>query len=364
MMLTKSQIQSQSSVLLTFIVLDAVIMALGIFFPISNYNAIFNGVYSVLLLAYLRNNSGYWIFNILSIVFFYIFSNPKLYVVFDGFTSLLVTGLLILFTTYDFTGRDLRKIRLILLFFFILNLLLCISPSYYFYHKIEGIRRFQGIFRSANLSVSVMTIIGVVVWEIEKRISTPARKKILWLNIIALVILMFATRTRTLLFLLPYWAYQSYHFLDRRLFIFVVILAGAIFGQIIYQSLSTRMNLTGDQSTATRASIYEALIRRILKNYVVIPHGSNEAYIYIQKFTKNPEYSSHNDFLRYIYDWGIYFFFFIAYIIRLIKRNVNCNLEFYLIIVAYTPLALHNLLFLPIAWVPFCLILNIKKKIY
>lgn len=362
MELNQTQTQSQSSVLFTFIVLDAVMMALGVFFPISNYNAIFNGIYSILLLGYLRNNSGYWIFNILSVAFFYIFSNPKVYVVFDAFTTLLVTGLLILFTSYTFTSRDLKKIQNILLAFFIFNLLLCLSPSYYFYHKIEGIRRFQGIFHSANLSVSVMTIIGVVIWEIEKHLFTPARKKILWLNLIGLVILMFATRTRTLLFLLPYWAYQSYRFLDRRLFIFVVIVASAVFGQMIYESISKRMNLAGDQSTATRASIYEALIKRILQNYVVIPHGSNEAYLYIQKFTKNPQYSSHNDFLRYIYDWGIYFFVFLAYIVRLIRHNVRCNLELYLVVVAYAPLALHNLLFLPIAWVPFCLILNLKRK--
>lgn len=335
-------------------------MVLGMFMPISNYNGIFNGIYCILILLFLRNNAGYWLFCIASGIFFYLVSKHSLYGIFDFFTISLVLGCLIIFTQKNIAEKDLKKIQNIYILFYTINLFLLLVPSYY--ASLE--HRFQGIFRTVNLSVSVMSLLGIASWELEKNLNSHTRTKLLIYNFIGLGILIFATRTRTLLFLIPYWLLQTYKFSDKRIFSFILFIAMLIFGQTIYESISDRMNFSGDKSTATRASIYEVLIKRILKNYVVIPHGSNESYLYIQKFTRNPNYSSHNDFLRYLYDWGIYFIVFIGYLIRLFAKNVRLNLEVYLLILAYVPIALHNLLFLPITWIPFCLILHLHPKQY
>ena len=335
-------------------------MALGIFMPISNYNAISNGIYCILILLFLRNNAGYWLFCIASGIFIYHVSKHSLYVIFDFFTISLVLGCLIIFTQKNIAEKDLKKIQNIYILFYTINLFLLLFPSYY--ASVE--HRFQGIFGTVNLSVSVMCILGIATWELEKNIKSHIRTKLLIYNLIGLGILIFATRTRTLLFLIPYWLLQTYKFSDKRFFSFILFIAMLIFGQTIYESISDRMNFSGDKSTATRASLYDALTKRIKTNYGIIPYGSNESYIFIQRFTRNPNYSPHNDFLRYLYDWGIYFIVFTGYIIRLLVRSVRLNLEVYLLIFAYVPIALHNLLFLPITWLPFCLILHLHPKQY
>ncbi len=335
-------------------------MIFGIFFPISNYNGIINGFYTIILLYCLRDKGAFWVFSIGSGIFFYFVSNNLLYVVFDFFTVVSTIGMLIAFFSFSISIDKLKKIQNIFLSFYILNLVMALFPAYY--HLGEGTIRFLGIFRTPNLSVSVMTIIGLAIWEIEKMIKRKPRIKIMIINLIGLIILIFATRTRTVLFIIPYWILQAYNYFNRRMFTFTALVALATFGQIIYESISVRMNFNGDESTATRAIIYDSLIKKILSNHIVIPYGSNESYLFIQKLTHNPKFSSHNDFLRYIYDWGAYFFIFLVYIITLIKKNVKFSFKLALIIIAYAPFALHNLLFLPIVWIPFCLILYTNLK--
>ena len=221
----------------------------------------------------------------------------------------------------------------------------------------------MGIFNACNLSVSTMTICGIVIWEIEKKIKQNRRNKILILNLIGFIILILATRTRTVLFLLPYWLLQCNRYFDKKIFIPTIVILGISFASIIANTLITRMNIEGgDSSSNTRAILYIALIYEILNNYIIIPHGSNEAFFFIKNLTGDSGFSSHNDILRYLYDWGGYFFIFIIYLIINIKKYVKFNLEFNLILLGFSAFALHNMLFLPITWIPLCIIIHLRER--
>lgn len=332
---------------------------MGMLLPISNYNGIISAMFCIPIFIFLYKKGMFLLFTFVSTVFFFLISTNRLYSLIDSFTIIIVMGMIILFGENALSKKELKFTQLSLLVFFCINLFMVLIPSKY--HDFDGEIRFMGLFNACNLSVSIMTICGVAIWEIEKRIKCSPRKKILILNLIGFFILVIATRTRTVLFLLPYWMYQCYESFNRIFFIGGIIIGLGLFGSSIIQSLNERMNLEGDASSATRAAIYLALIDGILDNNVIIPHGSNEAFLFIKEFTDNPDFSSHNDYLRYIYDWGLYFFVFLYYIVYTMKKFLKFNLEFNLILIGYAALALHNMLFLPIAWIPFCIILNMRK---
>ncbi|MDE6811005.1 MAG: hypothetical protein K2J15_01510 [Muribaculaceae bacterium] len=282
-----------------------------------------------------------------------------MYSILDAFTVINVIGLVIVFSEYTLSEEEIDKTQIVLLTFYIVNLCLIPFPSMYAF---GSERRFMGIFYSCNLSVSVMTLCGVAIWEIEKYKYKKPRLKVLLLNLIGFGILIVATRTRTVLFLLPYWLWECSQIFNKKYFIWTLILLGLTISPALFNSLNERMSLEGgDASSMTRALLYLALIKGILGNYIIIPHGSNAAFFFIKQFTGDDGFSAHNDVLRYLYDWGGYFIIFLIYLIRTMRKYCVFNFEMILIFLGFSALLLHNMLFLPITWIPLCLIMNIRE---
>ena len=200
---------------------------------------------------------------------------------------------------------------------------------------------------------------GILCWEAQKYLS-PKKRKILYFNIISFCIILVAAKTRSLFFIIPYFLYQSYRYTNKFWFYTGVIIC-LVIGGIYLNSLFHNLRIKEDGSTITRSFLYKKILAGIYENDVVIPHGSNASNSLAKILTKNMGFSPHNDFLRYLYDWGVYFFVVLIYFVSMVKKRVKINLNMMCILLALASCALHNIMFLPAVWIPFSIILCLNK---
>ena len=133
--------------------------------------------------------------------------------------------------------------------------------------------RYAGLFHAINFSACVFAIVGIAVWEIEK--MRRARPGILLLMIVCFFIYLWATSTRSLLFVLPYWLYQLMAWRKMRPLLVLVLIIGIVSLPRIIDEIFTRLRLEDNESSmATRSILYLQLLSGIVDNYAIIPHGS------------------------------------------------------------------------------------------
>lgn len=219
--------------------------------------------------------------------------------------------------------------------------------------------RYLGIFHGTNLSASVFLMLGIAVWEMEKK--GEGRLKVLLLLVAVTLLYIWASGTRSLLLGLPYWLYQLFsRSMAWILFVFLLV-AGMFYLFEPAELIVEKVRLEKDDSMMTRSVLYLQLWTGILDNYALIPHGSHAGWDMIRAFTADLIYSPHNDFLNFIYDWGAIFYIFCIMAAVRLKRFVRLNLEFGLILLALLSCALHNMLFNVVVWIPFTVILMARR---
>lgn len=224
--------------------------------------------------------------------------------------------------------------------------------------------RYGGLFHAINFSANIFGIIGIALWEVDKLHRRAGFKELLFL-ILTLILYMGACGTRSLLFFIPYWMYQLWMYLQtvkyRKLVLSVVCLVFVAAIHTLLMLLEAKLRFQeGESSMTTRATLYLVLIDEIKNSYFVLPNGVHSAHRLIVDFTQNDEFSPHNDWLSYLYDWGAIFLVFLYSMYR--KLRFDINLEFLLILLGLSSVALHNMLFSMYVWIPFTIILLARNN--
>ena len=285
-------------------------------------------------------------------------SHALLYTFIDCALIFFIFGSLFIGLHFSVKKRELRFFEIVFFLIYLASIVGILNP--FLYRDTGDGMRYMGLFHAINFSASVFSILGIAVWEIEK--TAKRRTWILFVLIAGLLIYIWATTTRSLLFALPYWIYQlSQRFNKKILFIFIVVVC-VFYLPTIVKTILPKLRFEEDESSmVTRSVLYLKLLSDIADNYAIIPQGSNAATTMIVGFTGDPRFSPHNDFLNYIYNWGVVFYIFCAMIIRQMKGNIKFNLEFYLILLAIAACALHNMMFATYVWMPFVIILMVRR---
>lgn len=224
--------------------------------------------------------------------------------------------------------------------------------------------RYGGLFHAINFSANIFGVMGIAIWEADKMHRRSGFKELLFLTL-TLILYMGACGTRSLLFFVPYWMYQIWIYLRmlkyRRIVLAVVCLVFVAAIPVLLVLLEEKLRFQeGESSMTTRAALYLVLIDGIKDSYFLLPNGVHSAHRLIVDFTQDEEFSPHNDWLSYLYDWGAIFVVFLYSIYRKFKSYIN--LEFLLILLGLSSVALHNMLFSMYVWVPFTIILLARNN--
>lgn len=336
--------------------LAAIILPNGI----SDYNAYVQLFMCVVYVMLIRSFSVYvatficWF----PICIMSISHSSLLYILIDSALIFFIFGSLYASLNFSVKKRELRFFESVFFLVVLMSVAGILNPA--LYRDTGDGSRYMGLFHAINFSASVFSILGIAVWEIEK----TARKRtwILFALVFGVLIYIWATTTRSLLFVLPYWLYQLSKVVNRKMLIAAVAVVCIFYMPVIINTILPKLRLEEDESSImTRSLLYQELISGILDNYALIPRGAHAATTMVVNFTGDPRFSPHNDFLNYIYNWGGVFYVFCAMIIYRLRSHIKFNFEFYLILLAMAACALHNMLFAIYVWIPFIIILMVRK---
>lgn len=330
---------------------------------LPNYNAFVYLAFTIIMVFYVKSVAVYSLsFILISIVALFSLANGSgmIYIMIDSAIIFYIISSISTNSLLYFKPKIQKVTLYIIAFLIIASILNIANPTAY--EEIGGDIRYQGLFAGGNSSASMFAIFSILLWKMPQTQNlSNSIKKLLLISLIAALILYFlASQTRTMLLVLPYWMYQLSHLFSRKLLILSLVILIAVSGSI-FNYLQENGRMEEDGSYLTRSSLYLAQIIGIIDNYVIIPHGANGAKEMIDRFTGDKGFSTHNDFLRYLYDWGGVFLFLVFFIVKKVKECRKINLELLLIFLAYSGCALHNILFLPYVWIPLILVLTVSE---
>lgn len=220
--------------------------------------------------------------------------------------------------------------------------------------------RYIGLFGSTNVSSSI--ILFLVIFLSEYNTKMKIFNSIFFISLLFLlyIYVFYISKTLSLLFAIPYFIYQYYKLLNnKKAFFFLIILVGIFF---IYLLNNNRLSFGYDKKLSynTRMMIYSMFYEKLVNSYFIIPHGFRSSTDLIQLYTANENYSPHNDFLKYLYDWGIFFIILFIYFIYKI-RYLFSSYKGFLIMLIFFSTALHNMLFSVYTLIPFLFILLLYR---
>lgn len=335
----------------------------------GRYNSLPVLCYCLLFLSYINNFVFYRNFLLLSLIIgigSFINGCSILHIVLDCAEAFLILATVQFSDRFYIKPSDMRKASYILYMLIIASIICMWGSSFYSYS--DGALRYDGIFARGNSSANTFLMLVIFLLELTKRMfRKPFFQKLCLLFIsIAILLYIVTSQTRSLLFILPYLYYQFYKLYNRK-----IVLTAGVIGLILVSgyyliSIQEKLRLTSDNSFMTRTFLYEGMIDGIVENYILIPHGVHRAWELAIDMTGSDQFSPHNDFLKYLYDWGGAFILLIVLCYRKMKSNNSLNLELLLIIIAQSSCMLHNMWFLPVVWMPlfFILCLNNNYPVY
>ena len=226
-----------------------------------------------------------------------------------------------------------------------------------------GQMRYQGLFHAANQSSSVVILLLVLLWELCKDLYRNRKtllKIILFLILVYFFVYYLQSKTRTLLFALPYFGYQIFKLSNVKYLIGFGIIIGAflIYRMEDFEFDTSTVRLGEDSSSVTRSYLYLSELEKTMEVNPLLPKGSHTMTDFVVKLMADDDYSPHNDFLRYLHDWGFVFILLLIAIFKYLKHN----LETLFIILLFAGSALHNMLFSPFILFPLMLVLIVNYK--
>lgn len=278
----------------------------------------------------------------------------------DFSSALLILTLIDLAEVVSLRKKQVQIIMQCLYFYFFLFVLFIFEPSFYD----SSDNRYRGLLPSATVSSSVLVVL--IIFSIEYH-NQKGKGKMFFFTALALIIVnLVLCKTRSVLLIFPYFIYQFYKKTNKNLkhVSLLLTLLLVLYGINLIINNADFLRLSSDDSSfLTRTSLYEVQFAGIRQNYFIIPHGSG-ACIDIIKHITSDEFSPHNSFLQYWYDWGISWLFFLIVLWRKINffgEKYNCKIHILLIMIFVSSCALHNILLYSYIWIPVMLIMILFK---
>lgn len=331
---------------------------------ISQYNAILYAFFCVIFFLLVKYNLflrlKLFIIALIIFIFSYINNQSYLYICID---IAIVYFILSIFPLYDILRLDDKCIKLLnrlSLITLLLSVIMIWDSSNYI--NLGGEIRFIGFFKYGNLSASIVAILSILYWESFKILYKDRKRKFVLLLLLAFfLIYIYLSKTRSLLFFMPYLVYQYYIEYGRKIFFILSMFIITIVYFNIYEEIKILLRLKEDASFSTRENLSILLLEGIKENYYIYPHGSRKSTDFLEMFFNDTTLTPHNDFLRYLYDWGGAFIMLLFVIYYELRKRECINLNFILISLGYSSFALHNMLFLPYVFLPYLFILVVLK---
>lgn len=330
----------------------------------GRFNAIPILIFCFVWLLYIRDPRYYlWSTLISAIIAVFSLVNgvSLLHIVVDISVLVFILGTAYLCDKFYLSKRVLRTSTIFVALLLLLSVIGMFIPR--LYEVLNGANRYNGIFASGNSSSNTFMVLSILFWEFFKCLRTNRiiTKLVLIGLILAFLAYIFTSQTRSLLIALPYWLYQFTLLYGKKIILWIVVILSFSTSAYLIATLQEKLRITEDASFLTRTYLYEAEIDGIIDNYIIIPHGAHRAWELAIDVTMDDEFSPHNDFLRYLYDWGGGFIIILVIFYRKIKKRVGYDINICLFLLAQSSCMLHNMWFLPIVWLPVLIIFNLKN---
>lgn len=336
----------------------SLLIIIKIIFPESIGKAQYNGYYVgfFAIICYSCNpDVRIGIISLLSFAILFFCSKDLIHPLGDLTTIIMTLSAFDIALSSKLNRREHQFILWIVSFFILIDVIGISFPNLYSGDNIEG-RRYDGILHSSNVTATVFCLCQIALSELKKQ--SRRKTTLLNCNFALFVIMLFITKTRSMLLFLPYWGIQYYYSINKKLFWLLMTVIGILLIKSLV-SIQQDLRLEGDGSYLTRLFLYENLIKGII-SHPLIPHGSYAANELSKILTMNDDFAPHNDFLMYIYDWGFIFFILVGYIWLSYNRKIRFSWLNLTIIFGWSSSCLHNILLLPQVLFVFLMILNIQ----
>lgn len=333
---------------------------------ISNYNGYILLIYCFLFFLLIKNKRLYAETLCFSAALILIsFRVLSIYVLVDCAMIFFILSCLYAGCKWKLSLRQFKIVERTLIAIYFGALIGMLLPALYIDTNAGGVR-YGGLFHAINFSANIFGITGIAIWEMCKARQHADTKKLLFL-ILSLILYMSVSGTRSLLFFIPYWGYQIWRYMKGIKYYKIILISLCFAFFLAIPMLLTLLQekfrfQEGESSMATRAGLYWVLFEGLKESYFMVPNGVHSAHRLIINYTQNDEFSAHNDWLSYLYDWGVIFIIFLYDIYRKLKLYFCWNLEFILIFVGLSSVALHNMLFSMYVWIPFTIILLVRNN--
>lgn len=305
-----------------------------------------HSIFEVLLYAYVP-----FVFLICS---FYHF--PSIITVFDEFIKLSL-AMILSFKYADILGGRYTKFTFTCLSIITITINIAFSSvGLLFEDSGGGARRFLGTFGSVNLTSYVLVLMGTYLFLISRfRYSIFAKTA----YVVFLCYIQVVTGTKSLFAILPFMVFLlfdiNWNLISKKsaivfLFTLTVLL---IFTMSSLDYFFLVESYFSGSSLNTRAQIYEFMFLLIRETYAFIPLGVG--YSDSQMMLYFSGYPIHNDFLKYLADYG-FFSLFIFYIVFLKDVMLSARIRDLCLLLFVFSASLHNNLFSPYILIPFFMV--------
>lgn len=333
---------------------------------VYSYGYLLDASIALWLFFYNRTNINIKILavvSILSIPVYVFFTHSSLiYFLLDFATFFCVLSCIEESKWLVFSKKHINIITGFVFIYVLLFFVLMLDPTRYGVYD----NRYIGLLPSGTVASSLL--MAMVIFLLEHYRLTKHVKKIFILGCVIFVFNLFICQTRSVLFLAPYLLIYFYDFSKAKRSKRVTILVSVVIIFSLYFFLvknAESMRLSGEEtSVLTRSFLYEQIFIRIQQAYYVIPYGHNACLRYIQSITSD-NFSPHNDFLKYWYDWGAFGLIMLVIVFARIRKFAivnNCKLRLATIILFVSSCALHNVLFSMLIWPIILLVLYELKS--
>lgn len=324
---------------------------------VSNYNYIVEILFgSLAFVLFPLKKSIFISFNIFILFIFIFIFTYKTSNIYYLITDFLLTIFIIFFLekiktlNIHFLEPALKLFYRFSIIYIVLLLITLFIPGYI----VDG--RFNGLGFSCNITSSIALSLCIYVYIYNEKITN------LIFVLFTLLLLLFFAKTRALLFGFPLILYYLNKTIGIKKTLFILIPICLCIIIYFIPILEKELRLNTEDSFNTRAAIYIQMIEVLKDSYFVIPHGFNADQIYIDNFLGTKGFPVHNDFLKYIYNYGFLFVLFLIYIVNSFTPVIRNKNERFLIVLAFSSNALQNALFSIYVLIPFFFILFLFKR--
>lgn len=355
------KVKLQNILLYIFLVISIFPITSGI--DVMDFNFLVNFIFLIILVPFvivnITNKEIIIVFLfVICLTFLAIATNssPKFFIL--ELNKLLLPLFLVIILPKVVRNQHLFFFYKVAILFIFLQLLFCIvefrdwSSNYY---------RYYGSFNNVNITSNLILLFTLYILEYLRLKSKLKNRTILfWFVIYVFLILL--TGTRSALIGLLYFVYLFLKQTSKRNRIIVFVIIGLVGFYVAYSLggfLYRQLRFDADSSTFTRLAIYTLMLEEIAKAKFLLPHGiSSHRYLMETEFFGYPV---HNDFLEYIYNLGILFYFYFYYLIS--KLYSFCKkgsfFIFFIVLFLFFSTALHNEMFSIYIWIPIFMIFSL-----